>query len=105
MVNEYNTTKKCHDCHQYLQVLHEKDMRKDAKDNYEIRGLRRCLSTACHKHRLVLRDLNAAKNILKCYKAGKDNRPDYLCPASGRLDDSAHTASVVVPKAIRSSAI
>ena len=47
----------------------------EEKEIREIRGLRWCCSTKCRT--FLNRDLNAALNILKCYKSGKE-RPNYL---------------------------
>ena len=95
LVNEYNTTKKCHRCHERMEAVHHKEMGRTVPNNPEIRGLRRCKSTVCHG-RLVSRDRNSALNILECYKAGSGNRPDYLrrAPIShpGMLD---HRVTVI----------
>lgn len=61
-VDEYNTTKVCH------------------------RGLRWCSSTKCRT--LVNRDLNAALNILRCFRSGT-KRPNSLSRNSGEIKDNS----------------
>ncbi len=43
-------------------------------DGKYVRGLKECQSTNCPK--FLNRDLNAALNILTCFEAGPDNRPE-----------------------------
>lgn len=69
-VDEFRTTKCCHGCGCELKGV--------KRNGYEVRGLRCCSSSNCLKTRLVSRDLNAALNILACYRAGT-NRPKHLC--------------------------
>jgi hypothetical protein len=80
MVNEFRTSKMCHDCGEELTLLYhdansEIKMTKEAGHSYtKIRGLRWCGSTKCRK--LRNRDENAALNILKIAKASE--RPENL---------------------------
>jgi len=67
-VDEYNTTKVCSCCDSKLSPV--------VIDGQERRGLRWCCSTKCRTFRN--RDLNAALNILRCFKSAT-NRPQSLC--------------------------
>ena len=67
-VDEFNTTKVCSHCNEKLYSV--------AIDGKEKRGLRWCCSTKCRSFRN--RDLNAALNILRCFKS-PTNRPSSLC--------------------------
>ena len=67
-VDEYNTTKVCHCCDSKLSPV--------VIDGQERRGLRWCCSTKCRTFQN--RDLNAALNILRCFKSAT-NRPQSLC--------------------------
>ena len=71
-VDEYNTTKVCHCCDERLCPV--------MKDAREVRGLRWCCSTKCRT--FLNRDMNAALNILRCFKSGT-NRPYSLARNSG----------------------
>ena len=73
-VDEYNTTKVCHCCDQRLCPV--------MKDGREIRGLRWCRSTK--RHTFLNRDMNAALNILRCFKSGT-NRPESLARNSFKV--------------------
>ena len=84
MVDEFRTTKICYKCDCQLHPVSKKapgykyetikgvniDMKvkKNVIIDREIRGLRWCSSTKCRK--FYNRDLNAALNILRCYKSG-----------------------------------
>jgi len=78
-VDEYNTTKVCHCCNERLCPV--------MKDAREVRGLRWCCSTNCRT--FLNRDMNAALNILRCFKSGTC-RPQSLARNSG-----------IVPKPVR----
>lgn len=67
-VDEYNTTKVCACCDSKLCSV--------VIDGLERRGLRWCCSTKCRTFQN--RDLNAALNILRCFKSAT-NRPQSLC--------------------------
>lgn len=91
MVNEFRTSKMCHDCGKELTLLYHDEARhikmiKEAGHSYtEVRGLRWCGSTKCRK--LQNRDENAALNILKIAKSAE--RPENLSrkpPSRGKLE-------------------
>jgi hypothetical protein len=67
-VDEYNTTKVCSCCDSKLCPV--------VIDGQERRGLRWCCSTKCRT--FLNRDLNAALNILRCFKSATA-RPYSLC--------------------------
>ena len=68
-VDEFNTTKMCHECHEEL--LSVKSIKN--KRLVDVRGLHWCCSTTCNRH-LYNRDKNSALNILECI----GERPEYL---------------------------
>lgn len=73
MVDEFRTTKMCYKCRKPLQPT----FRYIEDQLREVRGLRWCRSTNCCT--FLNRDLNAALNILRCFKSGNKNiRPKYL---------------------------
>lgn len=82
-VDEYNTTKVCHGCDEKLCPILK--MTREEKKR-EIRGLRWCSSTKCRT--LMNRDLNAALNILRCFRSGT-NRPNSLSRNSGEIKDNS----------------
>ena len=63
-VDEFNTTRICHDCDNLLNKVIKIV---DGKIR-DVRGLKLCCSTSCHSS-FKNRDLNAALNILRCYKS------------------------------------
>ena len=71
LIDEYNTTKKCHGCQEYLRVLHESNMGRKVEHDPRSGGIRRCLSPACRGHNLVSRDINAALNILSASRLAR----------------------------------
>ena len=91
MVDEFRTTKICYKCDCQLHPVSRKasgykyetikgvnidlKLKKNVIIDREIRGLRWCSSTKCRK--FYNRDLNAALNILRCYKSGT-RRPEIL---------------------------
>jgi transposase len=82
-VDEYNTTKVCHGCDEKLCPILK---RTGEDEKREIRGLRWCSSTKCRT--LVNRDLNAALNILRCFRSGT-KRPNSLSRNSGEIKDNS----------------
>ena len=73
MIDEFNTSRICYDCDNLLNKV-IKIVDGQIRD---VRGLRLCCSTSCHSS-FKNRDMNAALNILRCYKAGLDIRPHSL---------------------------
>ena len=81
MVDEFRTTRICCGCDYQLHPVGYKEIGSDGSLTYrEIRGLRWCSSTNCRKFKN--RDMNAALNILRCFKEG-EKRPKSLDRNSG----------------------
>ena len=88
LVDEFRTSIVCPFCDELLQKVVKKV---DENKIREVRGLRRCCSTACAQFSFKSRDLIGAINILRCFvnkerplsltrkaKAGKVNLKSYL---------------------------
>eukprot|EP00960_Hanusia_phi_P059891 764319-Hanusia_phi.AAC.2 len=68
-IDEFLTTRCCNQCGQHLG-----DFRREGN---LVRGLKWCASHQCSKTRFVSRDVNAAMNILLCFKMIPE-RPEFL---------------------------
>ena len=74
MTDEHLTGQMCHACEKRLQPVAKQSADGTIR---EVRGLRRCRSTACERVSFKGRDHNAAQNILRCLKEAP-RRPQYL---------------------------